>query len=198
MEPRPAATVIVARPAPGGVEVLALRRTGWSRFAPGFVVFPGGVIEPRDQGLAVSLFGDLEEAPRACALRELYEEAGLLLTSGGLIAQTSGSPVEALSFPPPPIGALVEVARWAAPEFLEVRFDARFCATEASSGLQPVADGIEIDRAWWARPADLLAEAQAGEAPLMWPTLVTLRALAECGSVEDVSGLRVAQVPRPG
>jgi 8-oxo-dGTP pyrophosphatase MutT (NUDIX family) len=198
MEPRPAATVIVARPALAGIEVLALRRGDRSRFAPGFVVFPGGVIEPQDRTLAASLFGDPEEAPRACALRELYEEAGLLLTSAGLIGGSPGSSIEALSFDPPPTEALAEVARWVAPEFLEVRFDARFYAAEAPTGLEPVADGIEIDRAWWAGPAELLAEAQAGDAPLMWPTLVTLRALADCLSVEDVLRLQVDQVPRPG
>jgi 8-oxo-dGTP pyrophosphatase MutT (NUDIX family) len=49
MEPRPAATVIVARSAGEGIEVLALTRAPASQFAPGFVVFPGGVIEPKDR-----------------------------------------------------------------------------------------------------------------------------------------------------
>jgi 8-oxo-dGTP pyrophosphatase MutT (NUDIX family) len=198
MEPRPAATVIVARSVNGDLEVLALRRADRSRFAPGFVVFPGGVIETEDQALAARLFGDPEEAPRACALRELYEEAGLLLTSGGPAARPPGPPIEVLAFEPPPVEALAEVARWVAPEFLEVRFDARFFASAAPPGLEPVADGTEIDRAWWAKPEDLLAEARTGEAPLMWPTLVTLGALTECRTVQDVLDLRIDQVPRPG
>jgi 8-oxo-dGTP pyrophosphatase MutT (NUDIX family) len=69
MEPRPAATVIVARPVDGGVEVLAVTRADASTFAPGFVVFPGGTIEPGDEALAARLFGDPAEAARACALR---------------------------------------------------------------------------------------------------------------------------------
>ena len=50
MEPRPAATVVVVRPAGpvNELEFLVLRRAGASRFAPGFVVFPGGVVEPED------------------------------------------------------------------------------------------------------------------------------------------------------
>src|SRR6266571_5289633 len=51
--PRPAATIVLARAAPGhGVEVLVLRRSEASRFAPGFVVFPGGAEDPDDDELA--------------------------------------------------------------------------------------------------------------------------------------------------
>jgi 8-oxo-dGTP pyrophosphatase MutT (NUDIX family) len=197
MEPRPAATVIVARPAGEGIEVLALARASGSRFAPGFVVFPGGVIEPKDQPLAERWFGDPAEAARACALRELYEEAGLLLTSQGLEAPGPGQPIERLRFDPPAPDALVEVGRWVAPEFLETRFDATFFATGAPGNVQAAPDGNEIADARWARPGDLLAAAGRGEGPLMWPTQVTLEALATCASVTDVLSLRIEQVPRP-
>jgi recombination protein RecT len=196
MEPKPAATVIVARAAARGIEVLVLRRTGTSRFAPGFVVFPGGVVEPSDRDLAMRLFGDPEEAPRACAVRELYEETGLLLTARALRTAIPDRPIEAVSFEPPPIEALHQVARWVAPSFLEVRFDARFFATAAPPRIRPVPDGIEAEAAWWARPSDVLASAEGGDAPLMWPTLVMLRALEGCPSVDDVLGLDVPQVPR--
>jgi 8-oxo-dGTP pyrophosphatase MutT (NUDIX family) len=194
---RPAATVIVARPSEDGVEVLALRRANRSRFGPGFVVFPGGVIEPEDAALATRLFGDRQEAARACAFRELYEEAGFLLTASGPVGLPTRPPLEELVFEPPPLGALPEVARWVAPEFLEVRFDARFYATGAPRGIEPVVDGMEIDRAWWAPPFEVLDAAERGDDPLMWPTFVTLGALASCGSVDDVLRLRVDQVPRP-
>lgn len=196
MEPRPAATVIVAREAARGIEVLVLRRTGTSRFAPGFVVFPGGVVEPSDRDLAIRLFGDPGEAPRACAVRELYEETGLLLTAGGLQTATPDRSIDAVSFDPPPAGALHEVGRWVAPTFLEVRFDARFFAMPAPPGIRPVPDGIEAQAAWWARPSDVLASADGGDTPLMWPTLVMLRALEGCRSVDDALGLDVPQVPR--
>lgn len=197
MEPRPAATVVVARPALGGVEVLALMRSMSSRFLPGFVVFPGGVIDDADGVLAAGLFGDAGEAARACALRELYEEAGVLLTAGGLERRRPTAPLEDLAFDPPRADALVEVARWVAPEALDVRFDARFFAIEAPPGLEPLPDGSEIERAWWETPSDLLEGAARGEGPLMWPTRVTLEALARCRTVDDVRSLRVEQVPPP-
>lgn len=177
--------------------MLALRRSPASPFAPGFVVFPGGVVEPADEALAARLFGDPAESARACALRELYEEAGLLLTAEGMVSG-SRRPLVELSFEPPSADALVEMARWVAPEALEVRFDARFFATGAPSGLEPVADGVEIERAWWGRPDEVLAEARRGDASLMWPTLVTLEELAGCRTVAEVLSLWVEQVPRPG
>jgi 8-oxo-dGTP pyrophosphatase MutT (NUDIX family) len=194
MEPTPAATVIVARPADGGVEVLAVTRADASRFAPGFVVFPGGTIEPGDEALAARLFGDPTEAARAWALRELYEEAGVLVTADGPVAVAPTRSLASLRFDPPAPGALVEVARWVAPEELDLRFDARFFATAAPAELQPRADGVEISRAWWAPPNRLT---EAHEVSLAWPTRLTLEALASCQSVGDVLALRVEQVPRP-
>jgi 8-oxo-dGTP pyrophosphatase MutT (NUDIX family) len=196
MDPRPAATVMLPREAEGGIEVLVLRRAAASRFAPGFVVFPGGVLEPTDRALAERWFGNPEEAFRACALRELFEEAGILLTADGPRSVQPDRPIEAVAFEPPPAASLREIARWVAPEFLEVRFDARFYAIAMPGGLDPLADGEEIDRAWWASPGQVLASAEAGETPLMWPTMVMLRALAGCRSVEEVMRLDVPQIPR--
>jgi recombination protein RecT len=194
MEPRAAATVIVARPSGEGVEVVVLRRSERATFLPGFLVFPGGAIEDQDDAEAVRLFGDAGEAPRACAVRELYEETGFLLTASGIELRADRPPLPALTFRAPSTEGLPEVSRWVAPEALEVRFDARFFATAAPAGIDPVADGLEIERAWWARPADVLAE---GQASLMWPTLVMMEALARCAGVDDVLSMRMDQVPRP-
>jgi 8-oxo-dGTP pyrophosphatase MutT (NUDIX family) len=196
MDPRPAATVMLPRVAEDGVEVLVLRRGAASRFAPGFVVFPGGVLEAADRALAERWFGDPEEAFRACALRELFEEAGILLTADGPRSATPDRPIESVAFEPAPAASLREIARWVAPEFLDVRFDARFYAAAMPGDLEPVADGEEIDRAWWANPGQVLASAEAGETRLMWPTMVMLRALAGCHTVEEVMRLDVPQIPR--
>jgi 8-oxo-dGTP pyrophosphatase MutT (NUDIX family) len=150
--------------------------------------------------LAVKWFGDIAEARRACAIRELYEEAGLLLTASGLIQTQRTIPVQEVSFESPEPAALHEVARWVAPEFLAVRFDAWFFAVEAPGGLEPSPDGTEIERAWWASSDEVLSASTRGDAPLMWPTLVSLERLAECDSVEDVLAIRIEQIqpPAPG
>ena len=177
MEPRPAATVILVREASTGVEVLVLTRAQDSSFLPGFVVFPGGAVDASDAALAERLFGDRAEQARACALRELDEEAGIRLRV--------------------PAEDLVEVARWVAPDFLDTRFDARFFAVRAPDGLSATPDGVEVSEARWASPGELVEEADRGAIQLMWPTLVTMRALAECRTVEEVMSLRVEQIPNP-
>lgn len=194
MDPRPAATVVVVRPGDAGVEVLVLRRSAASRFAPGFLVFPGGVVEERDRDLASRLFGDPGESARACAVRELHEETGLLLTASGLRTDPERRPLDERDVDPPAAHDLVEIARWLAPESLEVRFDAVFFALAAPLGLDPVPDGVEADASWWAVPEDVLLESTRGEPPLMWPTLVTLERLASASSVEEVLAMRIEQL----
>ena len=198
MQPRPAATVVVARDGRDGPDILVLERHAGSRFAPGFLVFPGGVEEPGDAALARGWFGTEDEVARACALRELYEETGLLATAEGLLSLRPDRPLEQVTFPPPPASMLHEMARWVAPEFLATRFDARFFALAAPPDAVATPDGVEIERAWWTSAAAVLESAGEGHASLMWPTLKTLQALTECQSVEDVLALQVPQVEPPG
>jgi 8-oxo-dGTP pyrophosphatase MutT (NUDIX family) len=196
-EPRPAATLILARPSTDGVEVLILTRAEGNRFLPGYAVFPGGTVERWDLELATSLFRDAAEEARACALRELYEEASILLTATGPMAQRPDAPLGAIAFDPPSARMLVEIGRWIAPEFIETRYDARFFAAAAPRGIEPEPDGVEISEARWAAPAAVLDQVERGEARAFWPTLVTLRALAECREIADVLALRIEQIPDP-
>ena len=197
MEPRDAATVILARAAEADVEVLVLTRSESSTFLPGFAVFPGGAIDPGDQALAARLFDDPTETARACAVRELYEEAGILLTRNGAMARTGEAPLDSMLFDPPPARRLVEIARWIAPEALETRFDARFFAVAVPGGIEPAADGAEVTAARWLTAQALLDAVARNEEEVMWPTLVMLQALAGCREVADVLALRVEQIPHP-
>lgn len=93
VEPRPAATIVLAReashgPATGGssdaFEVLLLRRPDTARFAAGAYVFPGGVIDQADGDPAMRSVLRPDHARGECAalvaaLRELFEETNLLL-----------------------------------------------------------------------------------------------------------------------
>lgn len=196
-DPRPAATIIVTRAVAGGrLEFLVLLRSPRSRFLPNFVVFPGGVVEEQDTRLAAAWFGRDDEAARACALRELAEEAGLVMTANGMVSAPGRLPGQP-GLPPPDLRSVPEIARWVAPRFLPVRFDARFFAVRATSDVEPRPDGVEAARAWWASADELLNDARAGDTQLMWPTLVTLETLAGCSSVDEVLSLRIEQVPPP-
>ena len=68
---RPAATVMLLRDTDAGLEVFMLRRTTAAVFAAGMYVFPGGKVDPAD--------GDGDEAFVVAAIRECYEECGVLL-----------------------------------------------------------------------------------------------------------------------
>lgn len=69
----PASTVVIARPAKSGFEVLLMQRSSTMAFAPNMAVFPGGRVDPKDH--------EFTDPFLACAIREVHEEVGLELTS---------------------------------------------------------------------------------------------------------------------
>lgn len=160
VRPRPAASVVLLRRSgrhnERGLQVLLLRRTLEASFMPGVWVFPGGAVEPSD--------GAGEAAFRACAMRELEEEAGILL---------------------PAEEELVLFSRWITPEFISTRFDARFFLALAPPHTPPQPDGAEMIEAGWYSPADALEELGAGEMSLAFPTIRQLEALREFAAAEE-------------
>lgn len=172
-----------------------LRRSPRHRFLPGYVVFPGGAVEEQDPELAVRWFGDSAEAARACGLRELGEEAGVVLAADGWLAVHDPlEVVEAVSASPPALQAIPEISHWIAPEDVPVRFDARFYAMAAPRGLEPRTEGDEAERAWWARPLDLLEANASGGCTLYWPTMKVLEGLAACRTVDELLAARIPQI----
>src|SRR3954452_25100078 len=142
-EPRPAATVIVMRGGSERLEVLLVRRNPAARFMGGAWVFPGGAL-------------DGCEDPRAAAVRELTEEAGVDL---------------------PDASALVAFSRWITPAEVRIRFDTHFFLAPAPDGARPRPDGGETVGAEWYAPADALAAHSRDELELVFPTIKTLEAL---------------------
>jgi 8-oxo-dGTP pyrophosphatase MutT (NUDIX family) len=188
---RRAASLIAAREGESGLEVLVLERSAKSRFLPGYVAFPGGSVDPGDRRLAERWFGDAEQSARACAVRELLEEVGLALVAGGL-AEAGGRSLDSLDDAPPRVEQLTEVAHWIAPAEVPVRFDARYYAVRAPGGLGVVPDGGETADAWWVSPSELVDDWRSERRKLYWPTSFTVRAIAECASVDDLLRLRLA------
>jgi 8-oxo-dGTP pyrophosphatase MutT (NUDIX family) len=189
-EPRRAASVIAARDAAAGLEVLVLERAGTSRFLPEYVAFPGGSTEPGDADLAERWFGDRAEEARACAVRELLEEVGLAMTTDGLV-EAGERTLDSLADEPPRPEQLPEIAHWVAPPEVPVRFDARYYALEAPAGLALAPDGVETADAWWAAPTALLEDWRAERRKLYWPTYFTMRTIAPCSTVAELLALRI-------
>jgi 8-oxo-dGTP pyrophosphatase MutT (NUDIX family) len=152
--PRPAASIVLLRR--GGkhsqraLEVLLLKRSEEAKFMPGVWVFPGGSLDEDD--------GPEEAGLRACALRELAEEAGIELPAGE---------------------ELVPFTRWITPEVIATRFDAWFFLALAPAHTPPRPDGIETTEARWFQPAAALQAQEAGELVLSFPTRTQLQWLAE-------------------
>jgi hypothetical protein len=119
-----------------------------------------------------------------------------VMTDDGLVEGSGHLPGDR-GFPPPHPARVPEIARWIAPEFLPVRFDARFFSLEAKEEVRPIPDGVEIEAAWWGRAADTLDGLRTGDVQLMWPTFRTLEALVGCRTVQDVLQLHVDAVPPP-
>lgn len=182
--PRPAATLLLLRDGPGGLEVLMVARAREVDFASGALVFPGGRVEELDSVLAPP--GDRLGAFRIAAIREAWEECGILLARPcngvmGLEGPFGAALAEAALAPDP--GALVHFAHWITPEHSPKRFDTHFFLAPAPEGQEARHDGREAVEALWVRPADAVAEAEAGRRKLVFATRLNLLRLARHATV---------------
>jgi 8-oxo-dGTP pyrophosphatase MutT (NUDIX family) len=157
-EPVPAATVILLRDGPRGLESLMLRRNSKIAFG-GMWVFPGGRVDPADaHGLAQ---GDELGAARQAAVREAEEEAGLDI----------------------PLDALIPFSHWTPPAITPRRFLTWFFLAAAPSAEVRIDDG-EIREHAWMQPDEALERRDAGDIELAPPTWVSLFDLRGCESID--------------
>ncbi|MDJ0461520.1 NUDIX hydrolase [Streptomyces sp. H27-C3] len=209
--PRRAATVILLRDGASGPAVHMLRRRASMAFAGGAYAYPGGGVDPRDDDHQVGWAGpSLEDwalrlgvdsasaqAIVCAAVRETYEEAGVLLagpTADTVVDDTTGEEWEAdrralvareLSFADflqrrslvlrsDLLGAW---ARWITPEFEPKRYDTWFFVAALPAGQRTRNASTEADRTVWTLPADAAAGYDRGDLLMMPPTVATLRRL---------------------
>jgi 8-oxo-dGTP pyrophosphatase MutT (NUDIX family) len=199
--PIPAATVIVLRDRDGAPpEVLMVERSRAMRFAGGALVFPGGRIDAGDYALAAELGLDAEDgSARIAAVREAIEEAGVALgltplPGGDLLArlrarlhagETIGAALDAFGLALDP-HALQPFARWLPTGMPHRVFDTMFyLARWHDDAPAPLVDATENTRLFWMTAADVLAEADAGRATIIFPTRRNLERLAQFSSHDD-------------
>lgn len=206
--PRLAATLLLLRDGAAGLEVLMTLRHERSGFAAGALVFPGGKLDPGDPLLRDRADPHGAKDPlldyRIAAIRETFEEAGILLArtaegaslgQGGLAAlQRYHEAAEApLAFGAMLVSAglrlatdlLTPFAHWITPVDRPQRFDTHFFVAPAPEGQEAVHDGREIVDARWTTPHAALAEATAGRIKLVFATHMNLVKLARCGNVAE-------------
>ncbi|HEY7589839.1 MAG TPA: NUDIX domain-containing protein [Candidatus Limnocylindrales bacterium] len=192
--PRPAATVVLLRAGRRGLEVLLTKRPATMAFAPDVFVFPGGAIDAAD--------GNAETA----AIRELFEEAGVLLTEpsaepsaeaprpasirrarrsllDGTASMRDVAADLGVALRP---DRLVPLSRWVTPPFVERRFDVRFFAAELPPRVRPSFVGDEVVEHRWMTPRSALQARAAGLLDLWVPTSATLQQLEHARSFDEV------------
>ncbi len=217
--PRLAATVLLLRPEPsgaqsGGYEVYAIRRVPTMPFAPGMYAFPGGSVDPRDAGAEIRWAGpdaltwarrlgqtpDQAEAIVCAAVREVFEESGILLagpTGSTIVDDVSGDDWEGqrAALVARQLGfadllrardlalradLLAPWARWITPEFEPRRYDTYFFLARLPDGQLTRNVGGEADEVRWVRPIDRRG------LPMLPPTRATLKQVDAYGSIDEL------------
>ncbi len=233
VQPRMASAVMLLRPAGksgtddmvegAGVEVFMVRRVIQSDFMPDVYVFPGGSVSKddlaaeREEGICMPVTAAVADPEgrtalgtgvRAAAIRELFEEAGILLAYGeteeGMLAIPEGDAPRFDAYRKAfneRKGSLVEMAHaeklrlatdhlyyfahWVTPEGMPKRFDTHFFIVTAPPEQRAAHDQLETSEGVWIRPAEALERYNNGTFPLVFATIHQLRGLAEFKSVED-------------
>lgn len=211
---RLSATVLLLRDGPAGLEVYVMVRHHQTGFAAGALVFPGGKLTPEDADPCVrTRCSGMDQVPegqvalRVAAIREAFEECGVLLAR----SRGSNSPLSpqrvaelGLRYRKPldrgelGIGQMLEVedlelvgealvpfAHWVTPVHLPQRFDTYFYLAAAPTDQLAAHDGSELVDSIWLRPAEALAQADAGSRMLMLPTRANLQRLGAYRSVAE-------------
>ncbi len=207
---RAAASVLLLRDTAAGLEVLMMRRAeraGDQR--SGAAVFPGGVLDARDRDAHAFCLGDDDAAMSlrlglagggldyaVAALRECFEEVGLLIADRAVDAATAfpwrdrlqSGQASAADFCAAlglrlDVRGLVYHSHWLTPPGTPKRFDTRFFIARAPADQEAVADYGEAVELMWLTPQAAL-DPQRG-LKLLPVTQRTLRDLARFATADD-------------
>ena len=178
-----------------------MHRPWGSDFAPGAYVFPGGTVHADD--------AMWEDEIKAAAVRELFEEIGILLARRGrsfarekdcellrsrvAAGASFGTALRELGLEPA-FDRIVMFARWVTPAQLRRRFDARFFLARLPAGQSVHVQPDEVADWLWVSPEKALSDPKI---TLVYATRAVLESVA---TGEDVSALlararRMSEIP---
>jgi glyoxylase-like metal-dependent hydrolase (beta-lactamase superfamily II)/8-oxo-dGTP pyrophosphatase MutT (NUDIX family) len=218
---RPAATLVLVRDSAQGMEVFMMQRTFQAAFVPGGYVFPGGALDASDAhpcfeshcaGLndrsASQLLGIHSGglAYWVAAIRECFEESGLLLAcgqDGNLIDMTEPRGTEFSAFRQRvdsgelafselciaqgltlALDKLFYFSHWITPIGAPRRFDTRFFVAVAPENQIASHDNKETIAHAWMRPADVLERHRARQIDIMFATAKTVEMLGRFATTD--------------
>jgi 8-oxo-dGTP pyrophosphatase MutT (NUDIX family) len=212
---RPAATIVLLRDGPDGLEVFMVVRHHAIDFASGALVFPGGRVDENDFALAENPalcpnpdgLDPAAMAFRLAAIRETFEECGVLFARPShtvvLIDGAASREVERTHRIPlaagrisletvlsanellPATDLLTYFAHWITPRNQPKRYDTHFFLAEVPGGHLPVHDGDESVDSVWITPRQALNETVAGRFKLVFATQMNLMKLAQYGTAAE-------------
>jgi 8-oxo-dGTP pyrophosphatase MutT (NUDIX family) len=217
---RPAATILPIRDGARGLEVFMVVRHHQIDFASGALVFPGGRVDRGDHTLAANPIFCPEPtrdmAFRIAAIRETFEECGILLArplgTDRLVDAQELQAIEARHRAPlaageigfdivlaenrlmPATDLLVHYAHWITPNHQPKRYDTQFYLVAAPAEHLAAHDGHESVDSVWIRPAQALAETEAGRFKLVFATMKNLEKLARRSCVADAMAMARASM----
>lgn len=217
----PSATVMLVRDTPR-FEVLMVQRHHQIEFASGALVFPGGKLEESDRDPAwldlvtgAEDLADEERALRICAIREAFEESGILLAedegdvadpidvraaagrddvAAGRVGFREFVAGHGLKLD---LAAMAPFAHWITPALMKKRFDTRFYLMPAPSDQVAACDGYETVDALWIAPDEALRLHEAGEQTIVFPTRLNLKLLATSNSTAEALASAARRDVRP-
>jgi len=220
--PKLSSTVLLVRDR-GVLEVLMVARHYEIDFASGALVFPGGKANEEDASsdwtpLVDGEYDAAQQAARISAIRETYEESGVLLARpkdkrgegaglvGGDVAHRLAPFRESVDRREQSFleliekhdlvlatDALIYFGHWITPEMMPKRFDTHFYLVKAPSGQTASHDGRETTDAVWLNPLKALEMAEAEQATIIFPTRMNLRKLGQAKTCAEMERLFMGQ-----
>lgn len=216
VRPLLSATIMLLRDDRGALEVFMVQRHHQIDFATGALVFPGGKTDASDadpalRGCCAGVDGldDAQLALRVCAVRETFEECGVLLAGprvpDGLDRHRADVVARRRSF-----GEVLAAeglvlradllhawARWITPPVYPRRYDTAFFVALVPDGQEADAHTTEAVEALWWHPDEALERWQEDEMKLMPPTARTLQEIAGFTDCAEVLAAAPTRVIRP-
>ena len=215
---RSAATVMLLRDSLAGLEIFLLKRNGLSDVLGGAYVFPGGKVDGADAGLdanahldqtAPALHASLNEPEidaltasglYVAAIREAFEECGILFAHGASQAQATGARAlsrEGCAFDEVlaqmqlrlQTQSLAPWSRWITPRVPSVmnkRFDTRFFVAACPTDQLASHDNHEATESIWLTPRAALEQYRNGQIELAPPQIMSLAHLSRLSNVNAV------------
>ncbi|MGH6870943.1 MAG: NUDIX hydrolase [Rhizomicrobium sp.] len=218
--PVPAATILIARDGANGLEVFMVKRHHQIDFVAGALVFPGGKAAKGDFDAGLREFADCPPAWNdemralgACAVREAFEESGILFARDAKGALIGSTHLDTLAhyrekLEKGEIGILdmlraetlrlacdrlVHFAHWVTPKTMPKRFDTHFFLAAVPEGHAGSHDGRESVDSVWIRPNDAIEDRKRWN--VIFPTKLNLMKLARASTTADALAAAAAATP---